>query len=173
MHDVVGEARAHNLQQVEALVVHAQASVAHSRGDYQRAVHLACRSLELTTNKTSRERFLGDTAAAYAGLGMRDTARDGYSIVAMTSPHQWVRWQATLDSVDEATRTTARVEEGRPGRWRRVTEQLFDHQIDDGCGRLDEPLCGLDAGDDICEREGFLGDTAPRVAIQVSFTRSQ
>ena len=89
--DVVAEARAHHLQQVEAKAVHAQASVAHSRGDYQRAVHLAYRSLELTIDKTARERILGDIAAAYHGLGMLDAARDGYSIVAVTSPHQWVR----------------------------------------------------------------------------------
>ena len=100
--EVVAEARERNLQSVEAQAIHAQASVAHSRGDYQRAVHLAYRSLELTTNRTSRERILGDIAAAYAGLGMRDAARDGYSIVAVTSPHQWVRWQATLNLMELA-----------------------------------------------------------------------
>ena len=100
--EVVAEARRHSLQSVEAQAIHAQATVAHYRGDYQRAVHLAYRSLELTTNKTSRERILGDIAAAYAGLGMRDAARDGYSIVAVTSPHQWVRWQATLNLMELA-----------------------------------------------------------------------
>ena len=102
LQDVVTEARAYNLQQVEAKAIHAQASVAHSRGDYQRAVHLAYRSLELTIDKTQRERLLGDIAAAYAGLGMHDAARDGYSIVAVTSPHQWVRWQATINLMELA-----------------------------------------------------------------------
>ena len=102
LEEVIAEAREHNLQQVEALAIHAQASVAHSRDDYQRAVHLAYRSLELTINKTARERILGDIAAAYAGLGMRDAARDGYSIVAITSPHQWVRWQATVNLMELA-----------------------------------------------------------------------
>ncbi len=100
--EVLTEARSHNLQQVEAIAMHAQASVAHSRGDYQRAVHLAYNSLELTTNKTARDRILGDIAAAYAGLGMKDVARDGYSIVALISPHQWVRWQATLNLMELA-----------------------------------------------------------------------
>ena len=100
--DVVAEAREHNLQQVEAKAIHAQASVAHSRGDYQRAVHLAYRSLELTIDKTARERILADIAAAYHGLGMLDAARDGYSIVAVTSPHQTVRWQATINLMELA-----------------------------------------------------------------------
>ncbi len=102
LQDVVADARKYNLQQVEALAIHAQATVAHNRGDYQRAVHLGYRSLELTTNKIARERVLIDIAAAYAGLGMNDTARDGYSIVAITSPHQWVRWQATINLMELA-----------------------------------------------------------------------
>ena len=71
-------------------------------GDYQRAIHLAYRSLELTTDATRRERVIADIAAAYAGLGMRNAARSGYSIVALTSPHQWVRWQATINLMELA-----------------------------------------------------------------------
>jgi tetratricopeptide (TPR) repeat protein len=99
---VMAEARQHSLQNVEALALHNQASVAHLRGDYQRAIHLAYRSLELNINQTDRERILGDIAAAYAGLGMREAARNGYSIVAVTSPHQWVRWQATINLMELA-----------------------------------------------------------------------
>lgn len=112
---VMAEARQHNLQNVEALALHAQASVAHSREDYQRAIHLAYRSLELNTNKTARERILGDIAAAYAGLGMSEAAHNGYSIVAVTSPHQWVRWQATLNLMELA------ISEG--------DERLFDEYV--------------------------------------------
>jgi tetratricopeptide (TPR) repeat protein len=97
---ILGEADRLSLPVVRALALHSRASVAHLRGDYQQAIHLAYRSLELTTNATARERVLADIAAAYAGLGMKKTARDGYSIVAMTSPHQWVRWQATLNLIE-------------------------------------------------------------------------
>ena len=115
LHSVLAEARANELGQVEALALHAEAFSAVSRGHYQRAVHLAYRSLELTTNQTARDRILGDIAAAYAGLGMRETARDGYSIVAVTSPHQWVRWQATLNLMELA------ILEG--------SEELFDDYV--------------------------------------------
>jgi tetratricopeptide (TPR) repeat protein len=99
---VLTEARAGGLSHVEALALHAQASVAHLRGNYEQAIHLAYRSLELTIHGTPRDRILADIAAAYAGLGMRETARDGYLIVAVTSPHQWVRWQATLNLMELA-----------------------------------------------------------------------
>ncbi|HVF39754.1 MAG TPA: hypothetical protein VM939_07630 [Gemmatimonadaceae bacterium] len=100
--EVIAEARASGFSQVEAIALHAKGSVAHSRGDYQRALHYAYRSLELTTNKSARERILADIAAACAGLGLRDAARDGYTIVALTSPHQWVRWQATVNLMELA-----------------------------------------------------------------------
>lgn len=112
---VFSEARSDGLQQIEALALHARASLAHLRGDYQQTIHLGYRSLELTTNPSARERILSDIAAAYAGLGMRETARDGYSIVAMTSPHQWVRWQATLNLMELA------LDEG--------DEQVFDNYV--------------------------------------------
>jgi len=100
---VLTEARAHNFQSVEAIALHAKASVAHLRGEFQSAVHLAYRSLELTTNGSARDRVLADIAAAYAELGMRDAARAGYSIVVLSSPHQSVRWQNTVNLMELAT----------------------------------------------------------------------
>jgi tetratricopeptide (TPR) repeat protein len=98
--DVLAQTRQHNFQRVEALALHGYAHLLASKRDYQHAIHYAYRSLELTVNQTDRDRILGDIAAAYAGLGRRDTARDGYSIVALTSSHQWVRWQATLNLME-------------------------------------------------------------------------
>lgn len=115
LEEVLAGARAADLHEVEALALHDMASVAHARGDYLRAVHNGYASLELTTDRTARERILGNIAAAYAGLGMMGAARDGYSIVALTSPHQLVRWQATLNLVELA------VEDG--------DERLFDELL--------------------------------------------
>ena len=122
--EVLAEATEQNLEAVRAIALHAKASVAHSRGDYQRAVHLAYRSLELTIDKSARERVLADIAAAYAGLGMNETARDGYSIVAITSPHQWVRWQATLNLMELA------VIEGDEAEFERLEGQLGSAKLD-------------------------------------------
>lgn len=122
--EVLSEARAENLEKIEAIALHESASNAHSRGDYQRAVHNAYASLELTTNRTARDRILADIAAAYAGLGMKQAARDGYSIVAHTSPHQWVRWQATLNLMELA------VEEGDEESFDELTTQMADAKLD-------------------------------------------
>jgi tetratricopeptide (TPR) repeat protein len=100
--EVRAEAHEYNLQDVEAIALHASASVAHSKSDYTQAIHLAYRSLELTTHGSARDRLLADIGAAYAGLGMRDAARDAYTIVVLTSPHQWVRWQASLNLIELA-----------------------------------------------------------------------
>jgi tetratricopeptide (TPR) repeat protein len=98
--EVLRQAGDRRSEKVTAIALHARASVAHSRGDYGQAVHFGFRSLELTTNPGSRDRIIADLAAAYAGLGMRDVARDAYSIVAMTSPYQSVRWQAELNLME-------------------------------------------------------------------------
>ncbi|MGH9422075.1 MAG: tetratricopeptide repeat protein, partial [Thermoanaerobaculia bacterium] len=98
--EVLREAERNRSEKVTAIALHARASVAHSRGDYGQAVHFGYRSLELTTNPGSRDRIVADLAAAYAGLGMRDVARNAYSIVALTSPYQSVRWQATLNLME-------------------------------------------------------------------------
>jgi tetratricopeptide (TPR) repeat protein len=107
--EILREAETRGSERAMAIALHARASVAHSRGDYNQAVHFGYRSLELTTNGAARDRIVADLAAAYAGLGMRDVARDAYSIVAMTSPHQSVRWQAALNlmelSIDEGDET--------------------------------------------------------------------
>lgn len=97
---VLAEAESLNLEPVRAIALHTKASLAHLSGDYQGAIHFAYRSLELTSSSSARERLLSDIAAAYTGLGMRDAARDAHSIVALTSPHQWVRWQATLNLME-------------------------------------------------------------------------
>lgn len=107
--EVREEAHQHNLQDVEAIALHSRASVAHTKGDYIQAIHFAYRSLELTTNGSGRDRLLSDIGAAYAGLGMRDAARDAYTIVVLTSPHQWVRWQSSLNLMELAITEADRV----------------------------------------------------------------
>jgi hypothetical protein len=99
---VIRDATEERLEPVLQIALHARASVAHHQHDFQKAIHLAYRSMELTTNPSARERLLTDIAAAYAELGMREVAVKAYSIVVMTSPHQWVRAQAMLNMMELA-----------------------------------------------------------------------
>jgi len=77
--EVMAAAEREGLDSVKAIALHARASVAHTRGDYRRAIHFAHQSLELTTNTGARDRLLADIAAAYAGLGIFDTPRRLYN----------------------------------------------------------------------------------------------
>jgi len=100
--NVIGKARADGFSEVLGLALHSRASVAHLRGEYAGAVRLGHEALEATSNLTARDAILGDIAAAFAGMGMRDAARDGYLIVAVTAQSQSVRWQATLNLMELA-----------------------------------------------------------------------
>jgi hypothetical protein len=118
------EASKAGLEQTQALALHNRASVAHLRTDYRTSIHFAYRALELTRDPSARERLLADIAAAYAGLGMRDVARDGYSIVAVTSPHQWVRSQATLNLMELA------IYDGDEPRFDEYVRQVANNPLD-------------------------------------------
>ena len=100
--NVIEEARAGGFNDVLGLALHSRASVAHLRGAYADAVRIGYEALEATSNLTARDGILADIAAAFAGMGMRDAARDGYLIVAVTAQSQWVRWQATLNLMELA-----------------------------------------------------------------------
>jgi tetratricopeptide (TPR) repeat protein len=99
---VLDEAHQHGFQDVEASALHGRGTVAHYRGDYERAIQFCYRSLELTTSGAARDRILADIGTAYGELGIREAARSAYSIVALTSPHQWVRWQASINLMELA-----------------------------------------------------------------------
>ncbi|HYN82343.1 MAG TPA: hypothetical protein VES88_12635 [Gemmatimonadaceae bacterium] len=100
--NVIEKARASGFDEVLGLSLHSRASVAHLKGRYADAVRLGHEALEATSNLTARDGILSDIAAAFAGMGMRDAARDGYLIVAVAAQSQWVRWQAALNLMELA-----------------------------------------------------------------------
>ena len=99
---VVEKARAPGARAVLGMALHSRCTVAHQRGLFADAVRLGYDALEASTDPTSRDAILADIAAAFAGMGMYDAARDSYLIVAVTSQSQWVRWQATVNLLELA-----------------------------------------------------------------------
>lgn len=97
---VIEQARGSQSNDVLGLALHSRATVSHLRGAYADAVRLGYDALEATSNLTARDSILSDIAAAFAGMGMHDAARDSYLIVSATSQSQWVRWQATLNLME-------------------------------------------------------------------------
>jgi tetratricopeptide (TPR) repeat protein len=102
LESVIEQARIHGSNDVLGLALLSRASVAHLRGAYADAVRIGYEALETTRNPKIREMILSDIAAAFAGLGLREPARDSYLIVAGTAQSQWVRWQATLNLMELA-----------------------------------------------------------------------
>lgn len=107
---VVAEAREHELTEVLELALHDRATVAHGRGEYASAIEIGYEALGLSPAGTERDALLGDIAASFAELGMRDAARDAHLIVSATSQSERVvnlaklnlMELAALDGVEEA-----------------------------------------------------------------------
>jgi tetratricopeptide (TPR) repeat protein len=100
--NVVEKARAGGFDEVLGLALHSRGAVAHLKGGYADAVRFGHEALQATRNLTARDGILSDIAGSFASLGMREAARDGYLIVAVTAQSQWVRWQATLNLMELA-----------------------------------------------------------------------
>jgi tetratricopeptide (TPR) repeat protein len=102
LESVIEQSRASGLNDVLGRALHSRMSVAHLKGEYAEAIRVGHEGLEVMTDLTQRDGLLSDIAAAFGGLGLRDSARDGYLIVAATAQSQWVRWQATLNLMELA-----------------------------------------------------------------------
>jgi tetratricopeptide (TPR) repeat protein len=102
LESAIGQARASGLNDVLGRGLHLRATIAIQREAYADAARVGYEALEVMTDLTARDGLISDIAAAFAGLGLRDAARDGYLIVAATAQSQWVRWQATLNLMELA-----------------------------------------------------------------------
>ena len=94
------EAHANGLREVRAMAVHDRADIAFRRRQYDLAVTLGYEALEGYTDPSSRDRVLGDIAAAFFELGLRGSARDAYLILAATAQEQHTRWVATINLME-------------------------------------------------------------------------
>jgi tetratricopeptide (TPR) repeat protein len=94
------EADASGLREVRSMAVHDRADIAFRRGQYDLAVTLGYEALEGYTDPSLRDRVLGDIAAAFFELGLRDAARDAYLILAATAQEQHTRWVATINLLE-------------------------------------------------------------------------
>src|SRR4051812_42905182 len=101
--DVIVQSRDHGLDGVQGLALHSRSAISHMRGERSDAVKLAYEALALTTAPSDRERIIGDLAAGFSELGLRDAARDAYLLNAATAQTKWARWQATINLLELAS----------------------------------------------------------------------
>ncbi len=98
--DTIREADANRCGEIRSIALHDRADIAFRRGQYDLAVTLGYQALEGYTDAASRDRVLGDIAAAFFELGLRDAARDAYLILAATAQEQHTRWVATINLLE-------------------------------------------------------------------------
>ncbi len=100
--DVIIEAGKSGLDNVQALALHARASVAHLQGEYSDTVSYAHKALDKTTNPSVKDSIMADMAAAFGEMGLRDAARDTHMVISLMSRYQWVRWQSAINLMELA-----------------------------------------------------------------------
>jgi tetratricopeptide (TPR) repeat protein len=101
--DVIVQSRDQGIDAVQGLALHSRSAISHMRGEKAEAVKLAHDALSLTTNPSDRDRILGDLAAGFSEIGMRDAARDAHLLLTATAQAKWVRWQATINLLELAS----------------------------------------------------------------------
>lgn len=100
---VVSEARDQELIEILGLALHDRATLAHEQKQYAAAIDFGYEALNLDPVGTERDALLGDMAASFAELGMRDAARDAHLIVSATSQSKRVVSLAVLNLMELAS----------------------------------------------------------------------
>ncbi len=105
--DVVVQARDQQFPEIQGLALHSRAAIAQRRGEHAEGVKLGYEALNLSVKPAARDAVLADIAAGLSELGMIQPARDAHMILAATSQSQWVRWQASINLMELASREGA------------------------------------------------------------------
>ena len=100
--ETIDRAGRHGFEELRAIALHDRSTVAHARGDYERAVRFAYEALDGLSAASDRDRVLADIAASFLDLGVRSAARDAYMILAATAEEQYSRWSSTLNLLEIA-----------------------------------------------------------------------
>jgi hypothetical protein len=102
LEETIDRADAHGLDNIRSRALHDRAYVAGLTGNHERAVQLAYDALGFSPTTTERDRILSDIATGLRHLGLHESARDGYLVLAMTAQEQYIRWMAELNLMELA-----------------------------------------------------------------------
>lgn len=98
----IARAGEHGFTELRAIALHDRSTVAHARGDYERAIRFAYEALDGTRIPSARDRVLADIAGSFMDLGVRSAARDAFLVLAATAQEQYSRWASTLNLMEIA-----------------------------------------------------------------------
>jgi tetratricopeptide (TPR) repeat protein len=105
--ETIGRATGAEMREVRSRALHDRSGVATLTGNFELGIRLAYDALELCESALERDRILADIAAAFTQLGVYSAAHDAYLILSATAQEQFMRWLATINLIEIATRTAA------------------------------------------------------------------
>jgi tetratricopeptide (TPR) repeat protein len=98
--DVIMQADGKAFEEIRGKALHTAAAIAHRRGNPGDGLKLAYEGLALIKDPAARDFVLGDIAALFTEVGMRDAARDAHLILAATAQSKLLQWTASLNLMD-------------------------------------------------------------------------
>ena len=102
--DIVNDCEWAGCTEVTSQALHTRSSVAHRRGELDRAVCLAYDALKITAQSGLRDRILGDIGAYFIVMRRFDAARDALMVLEATTSTELVRHNALANMVSLAAR---------------------------------------------------------------------
>jgi tetratricopeptide (TPR) repeat protein len=102
LEETITNARDRGFGDLESRALTDRAYIAGVTGQHDRAIRFSYAALEASPNARDRDRILGNIATGFRLLGLFDTARDAYLVLAATSQEQYVRWLAELNLMELA-----------------------------------------------------------------------
>ncbi|HEY9229635.1 MAG TPA: hypothetical protein VIP11_23500 [Gemmatimonadaceae bacterium] len=100
--ETIARARDYGFSDVESRALVERAYIAGTGGDHDRAIHYSYAALEVSPDTRDRDRILSNIATGFRLLGLFDTARDAYLVLAATAQEQYVRWVAEINLMELA-----------------------------------------------------------------------
>lgn len=100
--ETIAQARSHGLRDVESRALVERAYIAGTGGAHDQAIRYSHAALEASPNTRDRDRILSNIATGFRLLGLLDTARDAYLVLASTAQEQYVRWLAEINLMELA-----------------------------------------------------------------------
>jgi tetratricopeptide (TPR) repeat protein len=101
--DVIVQARDKGFLDVQSVALHSRAVLTARRGEPSEGLKMAYEALSLTSKPSEKDHILGDIAAMFTELGLRDAARDAHLILTATAQSKLVRWSAMLNLMELAS----------------------------------------------------------------------
>ena len=98
----IEDAKDHGLREIQANALTDRAFIAGAAAQYDRVIRYSYAALELSTSQRHRDRVLNNIATGFRFLGLYDSARDAYLVLAATAQEQYIRWTAELNLMELA-----------------------------------------------------------------------